>query len=64
MNFATFTDEEGYFFDSTHFPQVIRDYPFRGRGIYLIKGRVAEEFGFFSLEATELHKIPYKPRGY
>jgi DNA polymerase-3 subunit alpha len=64
MNFATFVDEEGYFFDSTHFPQVVRDFPFRGRGIYRIRGKVAQEFGYHSLEAQQLEKIPYKPRGY
>lgn len=64
MNFATFIDREGYFFDSTHFPQVVQRYPFRGRGIYLISGKVAEEFGYFSLEATSMRKLPFKHRGY
>lgn len=64
MNFATFVDREGYFFDSTHFPQVVQQYPFRGRGIYLIKGKVACEFGFYSLEASEMARIPFIPRGY
>lgn len=64
MNFATFVDPEGYFFDSTHFPQVIQKYPFRGRGIYTINGMVVCEFGFYSLEATEMSKVPYIARGY
>ncbi|MFN4122707.1 MAG: DNA polymerase III subunit alpha [Flavobacteriales bacterium] len=64
MNFATFYDCEGYMFDSTHFPQVLQRYPFRGRGVYLIEGLIAEEFGFFSLEVIRMEKIPYRNRGY
>lgn len=64
MNFATFVDQDGYFFDSTHFPQVVKQSPFRGRGIYRLKGKVACEFGFFSLEASHMEKIPYLTRGY
>lgn len=64
MNFATFVDQDGYFFDSTHFPQVVKQSPFRGRGIYSIKGKVACEFGFFSLEASYMEKVPYLARGY
>jgi DNA polymerase III alpha subunit len=64
MNFATFVDEQGYFFDTVHFPPVIARYPFRGRGMYRISGKVCEEFGFFSVETVSMEKIPYKARGY
>jgi DNA polymerase-3 subunit alpha len=64
MNFATFVDQDGYFFDSTHFPQVVKQSPFRGRGIYRLNGKVACEFGFFSLEASYMEKMPYLTRGY
>jgi DNA-directed DNA polymerase III PolC len=64
MNFATFVDRDGYFFDSTHFPQVVQRFPFRGRGMYLIRGKVAVEFGYYSLEATSMKKIPFIHRGY
>jgi DNA polymerase III alpha subunit len=64
MNFATFVDQDGYFFDSTHFPQVVKQSPFRGRGIYRLNGKVACEFGFFSIEASYMEKIPYLTRGY
>jgi DNA polymerase-3 subunit alpha len=57
MNFATFIDQEGDFVDSVHFPDVARQYPFRGKGLYRIQGRVAEEFGFFSIEASSLFKV-------
>lgn len=57
MLFGTFLDSEGKFFDTTHFPKVAAQFPFRGRGCYRIKGKVAEEFGFYSLDAIELYKL-------
>jgi len=62
MMFATFLDREGKFFDTTHFPKVAEAFPFRGRGCYLIKGKVSEEFEFFSLEVTEMHLLENKSR--
>ncbi len=59
MNFGTFLDEDGYFFDTTHFPKVAREYPFRGRGIYTVKALVVEEFGFYSLEVMSMEKAVY-----
>jgi hypothetical protein len=56
MNFGTFLDQKGEFIDTTHFPQVAKAYPFRGRGIYRIIGRVVEEFGFYSMEVDEMYK--------
>jgi DNA-directed DNA polymerase III PolC len=64
MNFATFMDESGHLFDTVHFPPVIAAYPFRGRGVYRIRGRVCEEFSFFSVEVQVMDKIPYMSRGY
>jgi DNA polymerase-3 subunit alpha len=58
MAFGTWLDEEGFFFDSTHFPQVLRDYPFRGKGIYRITGRVDSEFDFCSITVREMEKLP------
>jgi DNA polymerase-3 subunit alpha len=58
MHFGTFFDSNGEFFDTVHFPQVARDYPFKGKGVYLIKGRVVEEFGFASVEVEKMAKLP------
>jgi len=58
MYFGTFLDEEGYFLDTVHFPEVARQYPFRGPGIYAIKGKVVEEFKYMSLEVTAMEKLP------
>ncbi len=56
MNFGTFLDQEGEFIDTTHFPDVSKNYPFRGRGVYAITGVVVEEFGFYSIEVIQMHK--------
>lgn len=60
MHFATFLDDCGEFFDTTHFPQSLKHYPFKGYGVYLILGKVVEEFGFASIEVEKLAKLPIK----
>ncbi|MEO9872059.1 DNA polymerase III subunit alpha [Ekhidna sp.] len=59
MNFGTFIDREGQFIDTVHFPPSAARYPFRGRGIYCLVGKVVEEFDFYSLEITRMEKINY-----
>lgn len=61
MNFAAFTDVYGEFFDTVHFPDTLKNYPFRGEGIYLILGKVVEEFGFASLEVEKMAKLHLQP---
>lgn len=58
MHFGTFLDHTGEFFDTVHFPDIARAYPFKGRGVYLLLGRVVEEFGFPSVEVTRMAKLP------
>ena len=60
MGFGTFLDKELQFFDTVHFPNSSSFGNFRGRGIYKISGTVLEEFGAYSIECTELEKIPFK----
>jgi DNA polymerase-3 subunit alpha len=60
MHFGTFIDAEGEFFDTVHFPQSLKENPFRGDGMYLILGKVVVEFGFPSLEVERMAKLPYK----
>jgi len=57
MSFGTWVDEEGYFFDTTHFPPVLERYPFLGKGCYEIHGVVVEDFGFPSLEVRKMKKL-------
>jgi len=60
MHFGCFLDIEGEFFDTVNFPDSLRKYPFRGYGIYLILGKVVEEFGFPSIEVQKMAKLPLK----
>lgn len=60
MHFGTFTDAEGELFDTVHFPPSLKNYPFRGDGVYLMLGRVVEEFGFPSLEVEKMAKMPFQ----
>jgi DNA polymerase-3 subunit alpha len=57
MFFGTFIDIQGNTLDTVHFPESGRKYPFRGKGIYRLKGIVTEEFGFYTLEVGEMYGI-------
>ena len=59
MQFGTFLDQEGRFIDTVHFPMAAATYPFRGKGVYKLKGKVMDEFGFLTLEIAEMHKMAY-----
>ena len=58
MSFGTFLDDDGCFFDTVHFPQTLKKYPFLGRGVYLILGKVVEDHGFPSIEVEKMAKLP------
>jgi len=59
MNFGTFVDREGHWIDTVHFPPVVKKYPFKGRAIYLIEGKVTAEFDFYSVETTKCERLEY-----
>jgi error-prone DNA polymerase len=61
MAFGTFLDENGDFFDTVNFPPSLSKYPFNGTGVYLILGKVVEEFGFPSIEVEKMAKLPIYP---
>jgi len=60
MNFGCFIDCEGNYFDTTHFPKSLKNYPFRGSGVYFITGKFVKEFGVPSVEVEKLVKLPLK----
>ena len=60
MHFGTWIDLEGRFFDTVHFPDQLKKTPFRGKGIYRIRGRLVADFGFVSLETTNMERLPYR----
>ncbi len=57
MYFGTFIDRNGDFIDTVHFPPVARKYPFRGRGVYQLVGKVMEEFDSISIEINSMKKL-------
>ena len=59
INFGTFIDRSGNWIDTVHFPPVVARYPFRGKGIYQLTGLVVDEFGFLSIEVSEMHRLAY-----
>jgi DNA polymerase-3 subunit alpha len=60
MYFGTFLDENGQFLDTTHFPNITSKYPFKGYGIYLLKGKINVEFDFYSLEISYMERLYYQ----
>lgn len=56
MHFGTFLDYEGYFIDTVHFPPVASKFPFRGKGVYSITGKVLEEFDCINIEVLSMYK--------
>ncbi len=60
MHFGCFLDVHGEFFDTVHFPNSLKTYPFRGYGVYLILGTVTEEFGFPSITVEKMAKLPFQ----
>jgi DNA polymerase-3 subunit alpha len=62
MHFGTFNDRAGQVFDTVHFPDVARNFPYRGRGFYLINGTVTEEFGVYVVQVSKMEKVPMKPK--
>ncbi len=57
MYFGTFLDGAGQFFDTVHFPSEAQQYPFRGRGVYRVYGKVVCEFDCYSIEVMRMEKM-------
>ena len=60
MHFGCFLDVHGEFFDTVHFPDSLKKHPFTGQGVYLLQGKVVEEFGFPSVETQKMARLPYR----
>lgn len=60
MNFGCFTDPMGNFFDTTHFPQSLKEYPFRGSGTYLLLGKITDDFGYKTMEVEKMARLPVR----
>jgi len=57
MYFGTFLDKVGDFIDTVHFPPVANKYPFRGKGVYQLIGKVTEEFDCVIIEIKSMKKL-------
>ena len=62
MYFGTFIDVNGDWLDTVHFPDVNHRYPLGGKGFYRMNGKVAEDFGVYTLEANFCKKVGIKER--
>ena len=56
MYFGTFLDYDGDFIDTVHFPPVAVKYPFRGKGIYSITGKIIVEFDCVTIEVSRMER--------
>lgn len=59
MAFGYFTDKHGEFFDTVHFPKTYQLHPFKGWGIYHLKGKITEEFGHCAVQVYWMEKLPF-----
>ena len=61
MYFGTWIDAEGEYFDTAHFPDNLKQYPFQGGGCYLILGLVEVDFHFPTITVLKMSKMPFIP---
>ncbi|HEY4155014.1 MAG TPA: DNA polymerase III subunit alpha [Puia sp.] len=64
MFFGTFVDSELNWIDTVHFPDSARNFPLHDSGFYRIRGKVAEDFGVYSIEVQQMEKVGHKKRIY
>jgi DNA polymerase-3 subunit alpha len=64
MFFGTFVDAELNWIDTVHFPDSARNFPLHDSGFYRISGKVAEDFGVYSIEVNRMEKVGHKKRIY
>ena len=61
MNFGTWIDANGHYFDTTHFPDCLQRFPFQGAGCYVLYGKVEVDYHFPSVEITRMEKLALLP---
>lgn len=64
MYFGTFVDRHGNWLDTVHFPPVAKQYRFRGKCCYHIRGKVVDDFGVCSVEVEWMQPLPVKTPQY
>ncbi|SMG12597.1 DNA polymerase-3 subunit alpha [Marivirga sericea] len=61
MNFGTWIDVYGGYFDTVHFPASLKKHPFTGLGCYLLLGKIIVDHDFPSIEIQKMEKLPMIP---
>lgn len=61
MYFGTWVDVNGDFFDTAHFPDCLKNYPFQGGGCYLLMGTVEVDYHFPTITIQKMAKLPFIP---
>ncbi|RTY91803.1 DNA polymerase III subunit alpha [Flavobacterium sp. GT3R68] len=61
MYFGTWIDAEGQFFDTAHFTDSLKQYPFQGGGCYLLLGKVEVDYHFPTITIIKMAKMPFIP---
>ncbi|RYZ87216.1 MAG: DNA polymerase III subunit alpha, partial [Proteobacteria bacterium] len=61
MYFGTWIDAEGAFFDTAHFADCLKKYPFQGGGCYLLLGVVEVDYHFPTITIVRMAKMPFIP---
>ena len=61
MYFGTWIDVEGTYFDTTHFPDNLLQYPFEGGGCYLLLGTVEVDYHFPTITISKMARMPFVP---
>lgn len=61
MFFGTWIDLDGNYFDTAHFPDSLKQYPFQGGGCYLLLGTVEVDYHFPTITIVKMAKMPFIP---
>jgi DNA polymerase-3 subunit alpha/error-prone DNA polymerase len=61
MYFGTWVDHEGEYFDTAHFTDSLKKYPFQGGGCYLLLGTVGVDYHFPTVTVSKMAKMPFVP---
>lgn len=61
MYFGTWIDAEGEMFDTAHFTNTLKQYPFQGGGCYLLLGTVEVDYHFPTVTIVKMAKMPFIP---
>lgn len=61
MYFGTWIDVNGNYFDTAHFPDNLKQFPFQGGGCYLLLGVVEVDYHFPTITILKMAKMPFIP---